>query len=113
MPAPAKLASRNTKKRPRVFAVYEAALREHGALDYPDLMHRPVRLLTENQSVRRAEQAQWKHVLVDEYQDVNRAGAQMLQLLTGDNSAGLWAVRRCAAGHLSVSGRVPCQCIAL
>ena len=75
----------------RVFAVYQAVLSRHGALDYPDLMHRPVRLLRENPSVRRAEQAHWKHVLVDEYQDVNRVGAELLQLLTGDG-AGLWAV---------------------
>ncbi len=75
----------------RVYSCYEAALREHGAMDYSDLVHRAVRLLSENPDVREAERNQWRHVLVDEYQDVNRGGAHLLQALTGDG-AGLWAV---------------------
>jgi hypothetical protein len=54
-----------------VYAVYERLLRERGALDFGDLVARAVRLLEENEAVRRAEQVRWRHVLVDEYQDVN------------------------------------------
>jgi superfamily I DNA/RNA helicase/Zn-dependent peptidase ImmA (M78 family) len=75
----------------RLYAVYEALLREKGALDYADLICRALRLLQENESVRRAEQTRWRHVLVDEYQDVNRAGAHLVRLLTRDGT-GLWAV---------------------
>lgn len=74
-----------------LYAAYEALLREKGALDYADLICRALRLLEENESVRRAEQNRWRHVLVDEYQDVNRAGAHLVRLLTRDG-AGLWAV---------------------
>jgi len=76
----------------RVYAAYEALLRERGALDFSDLVYRALRLLEENETVRAAEQAQWHHVLVDEYQDVNRAGARLVRALGGDGGAGLWLV---------------------
>jgi DNA helicase-2/ATP-dependent DNA helicase PcrA len=75
----------------RLYAVYEALLREKGALDYADLICRALRLLETSESVRRAEQNRWRHVLVDEYQDINRAGAYLVRLLTR-NGEGLWAV---------------------
>jgi hypothetical protein len=54
---------------------------------------RPVRLLDENADVLRSERSRFRHVLVDEYQDVNRAGACLVRRLTaGDDGAGLWAV---------------------
>jgi DNA helicase-2/ATP-dependent DNA helicase PcrA len=77
----------------RVYAAYEALLREKGALDFADLICRALALLAENPDVLAAEQAQWRQVLVDEYQDVNRAGALLVGLLSGrDHNAGLWAV---------------------
>ena len=77
----------------RVYHVYEALLREKGALDFADLICRALRLLQDDPLVRAAEQAQWQHVLVDEYQDVNRAGALLVKALSGrDDNVGLWAV---------------------
>jgi superfamily I DNA/RNA helicase len=75
----------------RVFEVYEALLREKGAVDYPDLVVRALRLLQEFSPVCQAEQAQWHHILVDEYQDINRASAKLVQTLAGDGR-GLWCV---------------------
>lgn len=80
-----------------VYAVYERLLQERGALDFGDLVARAVRLLEENEAVRRAEQDRWRHVLVDEYQDVNPAGARLARLLAGGSSdaaegRGPWAV---------------------
>jgi superfamily I DNA/RNA helicase len=60
-------------------------------VDYSDLVCRALRLLEENEAVLAAERAQWRHILVDEYQDVNRGGARLVQLLAGDG-VGLWAV---------------------
>ena len=74
-----------------VYAAYEAALRDADALDSADLVCRAVSLLEENAVVRAREQARWAHLLVDEYQDVNRAGAKLVQLL-GGNGAGVWCV---------------------
>src|SRR5205823_5910525 len=75
----------------KIFATYEAVLRQYGALDYSDLVVCAVRLLEENAEVRAAEQAQWQHILVDEYQDINRSGARLIKALAGDG-AGLWVV---------------------
>ena len=75
----------------RVYAVYADLLKDKGAIDYSDLVRLPLRLLETNEEVRDAERAQWKHILVDEYQDINRSGAKLIQLLAGDG-AGLWAV---------------------
>src|SRR5262249_62202284 len=75
----------------RSYTAYEALLHEKGAVDYSDLVCRALRLLEENAAVLAAERAQWRHILVDEYQDVNRGGARLVQLLAGDG-AGLWAV---------------------
>jgi superfamily I DNA/RNA helicase/Zn-dependent peptidase ImmA (M78 family) len=76
----------------RVYAAYEELLREKGALDFSDLVCRALRLLINNDDVRAAERAQWRHILVDEYQDINRAGALLVRALAGGDGTGLWAV---------------------
>jgi superfamily I DNA/RNA helicase len=75
----------------RVFAAYEHLLEKYGALDYSDLVGRSVRLLEENETIRAAERAQFQHILVDEYQDINRSGARLIKALAGEGK-GLWVV---------------------
>lgn len=75
----------------RVYRIYDALLRERNLLDYGDLIFRAVRLLRENTSIREAVNEEFRHVLVDEYQDVNRAGAEFLRLVS-NNGKGVWAV---------------------
>jgi len=60
---------------------YEEALRAFGALDFDDLIVRPVRLFDENPDVRRRWRGQFEHVLVDEYQDTNRVQLRFLKEL--------------------------------
>ncbi len=76
----------------RCYAVYERLLSEGGFLDYGDLIGRTVRLLEEHADVRAQIQAEYPHVLADEYQDVNRASARLIRLLAGDAAQGLWVV---------------------
>lgn len=76
----------------RIFAAYEALLKEHGALDFADLVVRPLRLLETYSDVLAGERSKWRQVLVDEYQDINRSGARLVQLLTGPDGTALWAV---------------------
>ncbi|WP_309710571.1 UvrD-helicase domain-containing protein, partial [Armatimonas sp.] len=59
----------------RLYAAYEGLLKEHGALDFADLVVRPLRLLESYSDVLAGERAKWRQVLVDEYQDINRSGA--------------------------------------
>jgi superfamily I DNA/RNA helicase/Zn-dependent peptidase ImmA (M78 family)/CRISPR/Cas system-associated exonuclease Cas4 (RecB family) len=75
----------------RVYGVYQNLLRAHGLVDYGDLIARSVELLEAFPDVRERWQRQYPHILADEYQDVNRATARLLQLLAGDGK-GFWAV---------------------
>ena len=75
----------------RIYELYEAALHERRAVDFGDLIMRPMLLLKSDVSLRTAVQLRHRHVLVDEYQDVNRASAQLLKAVAGDGSR-LWVV---------------------
>ena len=74
-----------------VFAAYEDMLREEGVVDFADLIVRPVNLLQEHPSVQEFLREQHKWILVDEYQDVNRASGVLLKLLACDGK-NLWVV---------------------
>jgi ATP-dependent DNA helicase UvrD/PcrA len=67
----------------RVADRYHELLRAAGALDFDDLLVRAVRLLEANASVRQAWQARYSYLLVDEYQDTNRAQYELVRLLAG------------------------------
>ena len=54
-----------------IYDLYEEALRKHGGVDFGDLIMRPTRLLEDDETVRIGVQLRHRHVLVDEYQDVN------------------------------------------
>ena len=75
----------------QVFAAYESILREEGVIDFADLIVRPVKLLQEQPEVGEVLRKQYKWILVDEYQDVNRASGVLLKLLAGDGKT-LWVV---------------------
>ena len=58
---------------------YEALLRRRGAVDYPAMLALPLRLFEARPEALRLLQAAYRHVLVDEYQDV--CAAQYLSLI--------------------------------
>src|SRR5256714_1345950 len=59
------------------------ALRLANAVDFDDLLVLPVRLLRENPSQLASYRSRFRYVLVDEYQDTNRAQYQLVRLLAG------------------------------
>jgi len=59
------------------------ALRMANAVDFDDLLVLPVRLLAENPPELEKYRRKFKYVLVDEYQDTNRAQYQFIKLLAG------------------------------
>ncbi|MFN5997320.1 MAG: UvrD-helicase domain-containing protein [Paracoccaceae bacterium] len=75
----------------RIYAVYEKLKRERNAIDFGDLVSLPVELLEARPEIALQIGQLYDHVLVDEYQDVNRASVRLLKALrpTGKN---LWAV---------------------
>jgi DNA helicase-2/ATP-dependent DNA helicase PcrA len=59
------------------------ALRVANAVDFDDLLVLPVRLLAQNPAELEKYQRKFKYLLVDEYQDTNRAQYQFIKLLAG------------------------------
>jgi superfamily I DNA/RNA helicase/Zn-dependent peptidase ImmA (M78 family) len=74
-----------------VYERYETLLGEQKLLDFGDLIMKPTLLLESDPLVRDALRMQFRHVLVDEYQDVNRASARLLKALAGSGER-LWVV---------------------
>ncbi len=60
---------------------YHDYKRQHGLMNYDDLLRYALELLQSNEKVRRKVGTSCRHVLVDEYQDTNRLQAQLVELL--------------------------------
>jgi len=63
------------------FRSYEAALAAAKLWDYEDLIARPTRLLEADPALREAYRGRFRHLLVDEYQDLNEAQYRLFRLL--------------------------------
>jgi len=73
------------QKAALVYSRYEKRIREVGAVDFDDLLLLTGRLLEEIPEVLAWYRGLWRHVLVDEYQDTNRAQYKIIRLLTGEH----------------------------
>src|SRR5260221_3794 len=67
-----------------VYADLERDLRLANAADFDDLLVLPVRLLSANPEVLEKYRRRFQYLLVDEYQDTNRAQYQFVRLLAGE-----------------------------
>ena len=74
-----------------VYAVYQQALQARGCVDFADLVGLPVELLRSHPDVRATIRSEKRHILVDEYQDMNRASGELLRELV-EPSQGPWVV---------------------
>jgi DNA helicase-2/ATP-dependent DNA helicase PcrA len=68
-----------------VYPRYTQALAAQRAVDFDDLIARPVALLGADADLRRRCARRFRYVLVDEYQDTNAAQLELLKLLAGDD----------------------------
>jgi DNA helicase-2/ATP-dependent DNA helicase PcrA len=69
----------------QVYAELERVLREGNAADFDDLLVLPVRIFQENPDRLAVYRERFKFILVDEYQDTNRAQYQLVKLLGGEH----------------------------
>ena len=69
----------------RVYPAYQKLLRAQDAVDFDDLLMLPVKLLREDEELRRGYGARFSFILVDEYQDTNRAQFRLIELLARDH----------------------------
>jgi DNA helicase-2/ATP-dependent DNA helicase PcrA len=64
-----------------VYAEYQRRLRAAGALDFDDIIMETVRLFREHPEVLEHYQRRFRYVLIDEYQDTNRAQYHLINML--------------------------------
>jgi len=91
-----------TRHVARIYPVYQEALRNHDAFDFDDLLMKPVELLEGHPDVLEEYRRRFSFVLVDEYQDTNRAQFRFLELfaresgnlmVVGDDDQSIYAWR--------------------
>jgi len=66
-----------------VYRELEGTLRAANAVTFDDLLVLPVRVLREHPEIRAGLAERFRHVLVDEYQDTNRAQYEFVRLIAG------------------------------
>ena len=71
------------RKYYEAYRLYERTLRGNNALDFDDLLVKTLELLVEQPPVLEYYQNRFDYILVDEYQDTNRAQYELVRLLTG------------------------------
>jgi len=93
----------------KVYTAYEVRKRTAGALDFDDLIMETVRLFRDNEVVLRHYQERFRYLLVDEYQDTNRAQYQLVNMLAaryrnvcvvGDADQGVYSWRGATIANL-------------
>jgi DNA helicase-2/ATP-dependent DNA helicase PcrA len=68
----------------QAYRLYERRMLDANSMDFDDLLMRTVNVLELFEDVRRRYRERFRWILVDEYQDTNRAQYRMLQLLAGE-----------------------------
>ena len=69
----------------QVYPLYQKALRDANAFDFDDLLVKPVELFRTHPHVLRRYRDRFRFLLVDEYQDTNRAQYAFLRMLAEDH----------------------------
>ena len=75
-----------------IFELYQQTLRKNNVLDFSDLLFYAVRLLKENPFVADLQRRIYKHILIDEGQDTNKAQLELIKLLCGKECVNLFIV---------------------
>jgi DNA helicase-2/ATP-dependent DNA helicase PcrA len=85
-----------------LYGSYQKKLEKQNLIDFDDQLCLAVRLLAEQPEIAAQVRARYTHVLVDEYQDTNRAQYELLRLLSqprnnlfavGDDAQGIYGFR--------------------
>lgn len=91
------------EKIAEIYALYQRKLKENNAVDFDDIINYAIKILTENPDVLEYYTEKFKYVLVDEYQDTNKAQFMLVSILAsrygnitvvGDNDQGIYSFRR-------------------
>ncbi len=76
-----KVSSPNEEKIADIYEQYQRQLIENNAMDFEDLLLKPIELFTNNKKVLQKYKKKFQHFFVDEFQDTNLAQYELLKLL--------------------------------
>ena len=85
-----------------IYKIYQKRLKENNAIDFDDIINFTIKILMENPDILEYYTNKFKYVLVDEYQDTNKAQFTLVTLLAskygnitvvGDNDQGIYSFR--------------------
>lgn len=71
----------NRQKISRVYTEYQKRLKQNNALDFDDLIMQTVELFRTHPEILRKYQNRFRYIMVDEYQDTNRAQFELIRLM--------------------------------
>ena len=86
----------------KVYSLYQSRLKQNNSIDFDDIINYTIQILTENPDILEYYSEKFKYVLVDEYQDTNKAQFTLITLLSarygnitvvGDNDQGIYSFR--------------------
>lgn len=85
-----------------VYELYQKRLRENNAIDFDDIINYTIKIMMENPDILEYYSNKFQYVLVDEYQDTNKAQFTLITLfaskngnitVVGDNDQGIYSFR--------------------
>ena len=86
----------------RIYELYQKRLKENNAIDFDDIINYTIKILTENEDALEYYTNKFRYILVDEYQDTNKAQFTLVTILAskygnitvvGDNDQGIYSFR--------------------
>ncbi|KAK3582485.1 hypothetical protein CHS0354_024032 [Potamilus streckersoni] len=69
----------------KIFLKYEEKLFKNNAMDFDDLLVKPIELFKKEESILKQYQEKFKYLMVDEYQDTNYAQYMVIKMLSEKN----------------------------
>lgn len=97
------------EKTAQIYRRYAERLRRNNALDFDDLLIKPIELLQSHDSIREFYQRRFEYLMIDEYQDTNHAQYIVAKLLAekhrnvcvvGDDAQSIYSWRGAEIGNI-------------
>lgn len=97
------------EKISEVFFEYQKRLVEFNAMDFDDLLLKPIELFNEKKNIHQKYKSRFEYLLVDEFQDTNKAQYELLKMLVsrkglisvvGDDAQSIYSWRGANLGNM-------------
>ncbi|HVO72802.1 MAG TPA: UvrD-helicase domain-containing protein, partial [Ignavibacteriaceae bacterium] len=97
------------EKIAEIFEEYQKRLLENNSMDFDDLLLNPINVFLTNEKIHQKYKKKFSYILVDEFQDTNKAQYELLKLLTpkdgkicivGDDAQSIYSWRGANLGNM-------------